>query len=109
VIAVIFRNRVVPGAAVAEEYEKLSARMRELAEAMPGFLGIKSYVADDGENVSISRFESEAALSAWREHPEHREAQRIGRERIYAMYAIEVTSVIRSGGFDSALSSESPE
>ena len=67
---------------------------------MPGFLGIKSYVAEDGENVSISRFESEAALTAWREHPEHREAQRIGRERIYASYSIEVATVIRSSAFD---------
>ncbi len=87
------------GAGVAEEYSALSARMRELVEGMPGFLGIKSYVADDGENVSISRFESEEALAAWREHPEHRTAQRIGRERIYANYSLEVTRVIRSGSY----------
>ena len=74
--------------------------MRALAEAMPGFLGIKSFVADDGENVSISRFEDAAALTAWREHPEHRKAQRIGRERIYASYAIEVATVNRSLEFE---------
>ena len=84
------------GVALGEEYAALSGRMRELAEGMPGFLGIKSYVADDGENVSISRFESDEALAAWREHPEHRAAQRIGRERIYASYSIEIASVVRS-------------
>ena len=108
-IVVIFRNRVKSGAAVAEEYAALSARMRELAEGMPGFLGIKSYVARDGENVSISRFEDEEALTAWREYPEHRAAQRAGRERLYSSYALEVASVDRSRNFGGSSASSTIE
>ena len=37
-------------------------------------------------SASLVEFESPEHLRAWREHPEHREAQRIGRERFYEEY-----------------------
>ena len=42
--------------------------------------------------LMIARFESEAALREWRDHPEHLEAQRAGRER----YRIEICNLDRS-------------
>jgi hypothetical protein len=39
------------------------------------------------------------ALRAWREHPEHREAQELGRVAFYAEFQIQVCSVIRQYGF----------
>jgi hypothetical protein len=39
------------------------------------------------------------ALRAWREHPEHRKAQELGRVAFYAEFQIQVCSVIRQYGF----------
>ena len=46
---------------------------------MPGFVDFKSFVADDGERVSIVTFASVETHRAWRDHPEHRAAQHMGR------------------------------
>jgi len=78
----IFRSRLRAG--VHEAYGPVAERMEALARGMQGFLGIKTFVAEDGERVSLFAFESLEALDAWRTHAEHREAQRRGRETFYA-------------------------
>ncbi len=89
----IFRNRLRPG--VDEAYGPLAERMVELVEAMPGFQSLKTFAADDGERVSIFEFETMEALEAWRAHPEHREAQRRGRDELYAEYELVVCEAPR--------------
>ena len=81
------------------EYRETSARMHEIVEAMPGFISYKEYEAEDGEGVAVVRFESEEALRAWGTHPQHRAAQRRGREAFYDEYWIQVCSTIREGRF----------
>jgi len=81
------------------EYRETSARMHEIVEAMPGFISYKEYEAEDGERIAVIRFESEEALRAWGTHPEHRAAQRRGREAFYDEYWIQVCSTIREGRF----------
>jgi heme-degrading monooxygenase HmoA len=49
--------------------------------------------------VSVIEFESEEALRAWREHPEHRKAQELGRVAFYAELQIQVCSVTRQYEF----------
>ena len=96
-VITLFRSRLRPEA--CEEYERWAHRMNQLAAAMPGFVSIKTFAADDGERLSIIEFESEAAHGAWRDHPEHREAQRLGRERFYAEFQIQVCAPVRRYGF----------
>jgi len=95
-IITIFRSRLRPEH--ADEYHQLAPKINHLAESMPGFISIKTYAAPDGERVSIVEFESDATHNAWREHPEHREAQRLGRERFYSEFRIQVCRVERSYG-----------
>ena len=78
-----------------EEYRKVSARMLELAGAMPGFIDFKAFGADDGERISGVEFESLGALEAWRDHAEHRVAQRAGRDRFNSEYRLQVLETIR--------------
>jgi heme-degrading monooxygenase HmoA len=106
VVITLFRSRLRREARA--EYERWAERMRELASAMPGFVSIKTFAADDGERISVVEFESEAAHGAWRDHPEHREAQRLGRERFYAEYQIQICTPVRRYGFsrDAGRSSE---
>ncbi len=76
-------------------YARTLARMRALAEATPGFVSHKTYTAEDGERVSLVAFDSEAALEAWRDNPEHRAAQALGRERFYEEYRVTVCATGR--------------
>jgi heme-degrading monooxygenase HmoA len=90
-VVTVFRSRLRPEA--VEEYEPLAARMDELAATMPGFLERKTFVADDGERVTLVMFASPEEQRAWREHPEHRLAQRAGVERLYSDYRIQVCTL----------------
>ena len=82
-IVTVFRSRLVPG--VREEYIALVDRMAELAASMPGYISHKGFFAEDGERCTIVEFESEEAQRAWRMHPEHRVAQRKGRDIYYEL------------------------
>jgi heme-degrading monooxygenase HmoA len=94
---VTFRNRLAPGHD-ATEYGARALRMRELVESIPGFRSFRAYASDDGERLALIEFDSEEGLRAWREHPEHREAQRMGRERWYAAFELRVARVERAWG-----------
>ncbi len=92
----MFRSRLRPG--VEEEYASLAAEMEALSRAMPGFVEIKTFTADDGERLSLVTFANRAAHDAWRDHPAHRSAQQ--RERLYASYAITVCAPGPARRFD---------
>jgi heme-degrading monooxygenase HmoA len=96
-VITIFRSRLRPE--YLDEYGPVAARMDELAQQMQGFLSIKGFTAGDGERVSIVEFATEEAQAAWRDHPEHRQAQRLGRERFYSEYSIQVCRVERQARF----------
>jgi heme-degrading monooxygenase HmoA len=82
-----------------ETYQRTSARMRELVAAMPGFISYNTYTADNGEGIAVVRFESEAALEAWRAHAEHQQAQELGRSAYYQEYWVQVCSTVREYRF----------
>lgn len=82
-----------------KEYEETATSMVELVSSMPGFLGMDYAEVERGE-LLIARFESHEALAAWRNHPEHLEAQRLGRERFFESYRIEVCESVRAYEFE---------
>lgn len=90
-IITIFRSRLRPEH--LEEYHALAEKIHALAVSMPGFIAIKTFAADDGERVSIVEFASEATHTTWRNHPEHRLAQQLGREKFYSEFRIQVCHV----------------
>lgn len=97
-VVIVFRSKLRPGVDPSP-LEPVGARMYELASSMPGFISYKDFAAADGEGVSIVEFESLEALEAWRRHPEHVEAQRLGRDRFFAEYQIQVCTPVRSYRF----------
>ncbi len=97
-VSVIFRSRLRDDGAA--EYAELAPKMVELARTMPGFVSFERFTADDGERLSLIAFESLEDVKAWREHPEHRAAQQLGRERFYSEYTITVAEQVRSYSFD---------
>ena len=99
-IVTIFRSRLRPEHQA--EYAAWAQRIHDLATAMPGFLSIKGFTAEDSERVSIVEFASEETHRAWREHPEHRVAQALGRQKFYAEYRIQVCRDVTTREFSSA-------
>lgn len=79
-------------------YEQMAERMVELASAQPGFLGAESVRGADGFGITVSYWESEVAIRAWREQAEHRIAQESGRTLWYEYYELRVARVERAWG-----------
>ncbi|MGD0852679.1 MAG: antibiotic biosynthesis monooxygenase [Acidimicrobiales bacterium] len=78
------------------EYEEWSIRMDQLVVTMPGYIGHVSF--RDGASrrgVTLSYFGSMAELVAWKQVPEHLEAQSLGRAAFYTQYEIEVAEIVR--------------
>lgn len=97
-VMAVFRSRLRDDRAA--EFQELAGRMLETARSMPGFVSYKVYVAADGERCSIIEFESHDELRAWREHPDHRAAQQLGRERYYQEYSLHVARPERESRFE---------
>jgi heme-degrading monooxygenase HmoA len=72
-VITVFRSRLRPDAA-ANGYAELAARMESRARAMAGFIDFKTFIATDGERVSIITFDTWDHHRAWRDDPEHRAA-----------------------------------
>jgi len=98
-ILTVFRARLRADADMAA-VAALGERIYALATAMPGFVSYKDYTAEDGENVTIVEFASEAEQLAWRNQAEHAEAQERGRREFFAEYQIQVCRVERAYRFD---------
>lgn len=98
-IITVFRSRLSENAAAQEEYNALVPRIVEVAETMPGFRSRKSFVAEDGERLSLVEFEDEESQRNWACNAEHMAAQERGRAVFYSEYIVQVCSVVRESKF----------
>jgi heme-degrading monooxygenase HmoA len=96
-VITLFRSRLRPEHEA--QYLVWAARIHDLAVKMPGFISFKAFSAEDGERVAIVEFESEETMRAWREQPDHRQAQDMGRKLFYSEYRIQVCQPIRDYSF----------
>ncbi len=96
-VVTILKHRLQPG--VGKEYGAEVSKLLAIVQQMPGFASVKEYAADDGEQLVLIEFETEQALAAWREHPEHLIAQERGRSKYYSEYKIQVCNTVREYGF----------
>lgn len=97
VVVVLFRSKLVD---VPAGYDEMAQEMEDLAKTMPGFVDVKAYKSDDGERLTVVWWENEETLTGWRENVRHRVAQRLGREKWYEYYRIEVAEVVRKNAFE---------
>ena len=81
-------------------YADTAKRMVELAALQPGFLGAESVRDAEGLGITVSYWEDEAAIAAWKQQAEHRLAQERGKRDWYAGYRIRIAKVERAYGFD---------
>lgn len=97
-IAVIFEVRPKPGH--KQDYLDEAAAMRRLVESIDGFVSVERFESlyEPGKILSLGFFENEEAVEAWRNTPEHRKAQALGRERYFADYRLRIAEVLRDYG-----------
>ena len=97
-IAVIFEVEPRPGK--RDAYLNIAAELKPLVENIDGFLGIERFesLAAPGKLLSLSWWRDEDAVRAWREMAEHRDAQRAGKEHLFASYRLRVAHVVRDYG-----------
>ena len=96
-VVVVGHLKLREGSAL-DEYGRLGERMYDIVSRIPGFLSVKSFKAEDGEQIDIFRFASEAALETWRTHPEHVETMKRGHDEFYASGFLQICKVIREVG-----------
>ena len=90
-LVVIFRAQLGD---MDESYAKTAKKMRELATDIYGCVEISS-VTEGGQEITVSYWESEEQIIAWKNDPEHRRAQQLGKEKWYRSYQVEIASVER--------------
>lgn len=104
--AVIFSSRRAGGD--GEAYDAMAERMAGLAALQPGYLGHESARDADGFGITVSYWRDEDAVRNWKRVAEHREAQRLGRQRWYRDYRVRVARVEREYAFDGAGAQTAP-
>ena len=99
-IAIIFE--VAPNEGMADDYLKIAAEMRGFVEQIDGFISVERFqsLTNPDKLLSISFFESEAAVEEWRRLAAHRSAQKAGRETLFRDYRLRVLQVLRDYGKD---------
>lgn len=97
-IIVLFRSRLTPEA--SNGYAEMAEQMSKLAQASPGFIAEKGFTAEDGERLTVVWWQDEETLKQWRNDLQHLVAQRVGREKWYEYYKLEVATVTRSNNFE---------
>src|SRR5262252_8210987 len=97
-MVVVFRARRTPEGD-GQEYRQWFLRMSELARKMPGYISHKGYVAEDGERLTLFEWESADTLRAWATHPKHVPTQKLGRDRFYTEYHLQVCELVRESRF----------
>jgi len=79
-------------------YAKMADRMVELAQTMPGFLGVESTRGADGVGITVSYWKSEDDIKHWKQNVEHAHAQGLGKSTWYSDYIVRVAKVERAYG-----------
>ena len=99
-LVILFRSKLTNEAGA--DYQSMGDQMLQHAQSQPGFIDYKEYKSEDGERLTVVRFQDEATLEAWRNDAKHRAAKTRGRERWYEHYHLEVARVFREARFDRA-------
>lgn len=92
--AVVFASQRNDADAAA--YAEAAARMLQLAAQQPGYLGAESARGEDGFGITVSYWNSEADILAWKHQAEHAATREKGRVDWYTRYAVRVARVERA-------------
>ncbi|MFK8257750.1 antibiotic biosynthesis monooxygenase family protein [Erwinia sp. AnSW2-5] len=94
-IAVLFEAEIHPEQ--QPRYLQLATDLKPLLADIPGFIAIERFrsLADEGKMLSLSWWQDENAVLAWKKNVFHQAAQQEGRESIFSFYRIRIAQVMR--------------
>jgi heme-degrading monooxygenase HmoA len=92
--AVIFTSTLTD---VDEGCAAMAEKMVSLAAKQPGYLGVES--AREEAGITVSYWRDIDSITNWKAVIDHREAQKMGREKWYANYKTRIEKVERDYGF----------
>ncbi|MBD2816218.1 antibiotic biosynthesis monooxygenase [Xenorhabdus sp. Flor] len=97
-LAVIFEVEIAENQ--SERYFDAAATLRPLLDPIPGFISVERFQSLNNKNkyLSLSYWNNEESIKQWRNTYQHREAQTLGRNGIFADYRLSVTAIIRHYG-----------
>ncbi|MEL6407223.1 MAG: antibiotic biosynthesis monooxygenase [Chloroflexota bacterium] len=84
------------------EYGEHAGILRDLVNEVDGFLSVERYrsESDPDKLLALGVFRDEQAVSEWRNHPAHRQVQRLGRLRLITDYRLRMATLKRDYGMD---------
>ena len=99
-IAVIFE--VTPKACGTDEYFDIANELKSTLITMEGFISIERFVSmsDPNKVLSLSFWQDEQSVIAWREQTSHKSAQAKGRGELFDDYRLRVAHVLRDYGLN---------
>jgi len=97
-IVILFRSKLT--GAAGQDYAEMNAFLAEYVKSQPGFIAVKSFKAEDGERLTIVWWRDRESLEQWRQDMRHVEAKKLGRQKWYEYYKIEIAEVYRQSEFD---------
>jgi heme-degrading monooxygenase HmoA len=97
-MAVIFE--VWPASGRQEDYLRLAAALRAEVQQIDGFISVERFESlyEKGKLLSLQFWRDEEAITAWRNHLKHRQAQALGRAEMFADYRLRIAEVVRDYG-----------
>src|SRR5215213_3837885 len=78
-----------------EQERAASEELDAVLAAMPGFISAKKYVAEDGEVLSVFRFETEQDVIRWRDESTHVGYQKV-TDDYYESFWVQTAQVYRA-------------
>jgi heme-degrading monooxygenase HmoA len=99
-IAVIFEFTPMEGCFA--DYMAVVDTLREDLAKADGFISLERFesVTTKGRFLSLQFWRDEEAVSKWRNLAKHREAQKMGRGKIFQSYRLRIAGVIRDYEMD---------
>lgn len=81
-----------------DNYLDLASNLKNWLSTAKGFIRSERFssLTNERKLLSLSVWENEAAITAWRNQFEHRQAQQQGRNSIFESYTITIASSLRS-------------
>jgi heme-degrading monooxygenase HmoA len=80
---------------VDNHYETTATRLRELAKQQYNCIDFFA-VSDSKRELAISYWSSLDDINKWKNNPEHRAAQALGKEKWYQHYQVEIVKIEKS-------------
>ncbi|MCW8860017.1 MAG: antibiotic biosynthesis monooxygenase [Deltaproteobacteria bacterium] len=90
--AVIFKAEIN---VLDDAYIKMATRMRDLAINKYGCIEFTA-VSEENQEVAISYWHNQGQIKAWKNDPEHQQAQELGKTKWYKSYQVQIAEIIRS-------------